>query len=248
MFLSFQCWSYFQFFPFPSATLKEHSRSSSSSTTDLPGCRVSQSLLGHQADSGSTSPSSPDFTISTLCKSGVTAAPSGSTGTLSDVSLSQSQWISFADELLAVRHTSTDNKEPQRLHFKTESACLASSALLEISPDSCVSEDQSDLFNNTICHEQLFIEETGTAAEISSASSSALLDYSSVSSCAHTNKGMASMHCVLLFANDWLQKASFWLIFLFVVTTYLMLKLTHLTQNVLNCLFAPASLKIRTMK
>ncbi|XP_040976637.1 F-BAR domain only protein 2 isoform X3 [Aquila chrysaetos chrysaetos] len=171
-----------------SATLKEHNRSSFSSTTDLPGCRVSQSLLGHQTDSGSISPSSPDFTISTLCKSGVTAAPSGSTSTLSCVSRSQSQWISFADELLTITHTSTDKKEPQRLHFKTENACLASSALLGNSSNSCASEDQSDLFNNTICHEQLFIEETGTAAEISSASSSALLDYSLVSSCAHTNK------------------------------------------------------------
>ncbi|XP_074713203.1 F-BAR domain only protein 2 isoform X4 [Strix uralensis] len=171
-----------------SATLKEHNRSSSSSTTDLPGCRVSQSLLGHQTDSGSTSPSSPDFTISTLCKSGVTAAPSGSTSTPSGISQSQSQWISFADELLTIRHTSADKKEPQRLHFKTENACLASSALLGNSSNSCASEDQSDLFNNTICHEQLFIEETGTAAEISPASSSALLDYSLVSSCAHTDK------------------------------------------------------------
>ncbi|XP_074668849.1 F-BAR domain only protein 2 isoform X1 [Strix aluco] len=170
-----------------SATLKEHNRSSSSST-DLPGCRVSQSLLGHQTDSGSTSPSSPDFTISTLCKSGVTAAPSGSTSTPSGISQSQSQWISFADELLTIRHTSADKKEPQRLHFKTENACLASSALLGNSSNSCASEDQSDLFNNTICHEQLFIEETGTAAEISPASSSALLDYSLVSSCAHTDK------------------------------------------------------------
>ncbi|XP_032530749.1 F-BAR domain only protein 2 isoform X8 [Chiroxiphia lanceolata] len=171
-----------------SATLKEHSRSSSSSTTDLAGCRVSLSLLGHQTDSGSTSPSSPDFTISTLCKSSVTAAPSGSSSTLSCVSQSQSQWISFADELLTIRHTSTDEKEPQRLHFKTENACLASSAWLGNSANSCASEDQRDLFSNTICHEQLFIEETGTAAEISSASSSTLLDYSLVSSCAHTNK------------------------------------------------------------
>ncbi|XP_053909677.1 F-BAR domain only protein 2 isoform X2 [Cuculus canorus] len=171
-----------------SATLKERSRSSSSSTTGLPGCRVSQSLLGYQTDSGSTSPSSPDFTISSLCKSSVTAAPSGSTSTLSSVSRSQSQWISFADELLTIRHTSTDKKDPQRFHFKTENACLASSALLGNSSNSCASEDQSDLFNNTICHEQLFIEETGTAAEISSASSSALLDYSLVSSCVHTNK------------------------------------------------------------
>ncbi|XP_050185574.1 F-BAR domain only protein 2 isoform X3 [Myiozetetes cayanensis] len=173
---------------YSSATLKEHSRSSSSSTTDLAGCSVSQYLLGHQTDSGSTSPSSPDFTISTLCKSGVPTAPSGSTNTLSCVSRSQSQWISFGDELLTVRHTSTDKKEPQRLHFKTENACLASSAWLGNSSNSCASEDQSDLFSNTICHEQLFIEETGTAAEISSASSSTLLDYSLVSSCAHTNK------------------------------------------------------------
>ncbi|KAM6111413.1 F-BAR domain only protein 2-like [Phoenicopterus ruber ruber] len=171
-----------------SATLKEHNRSSSSSTTDLPGCRVSQSLLGHQTDSGSRSSSSPDFTISTFCKSGVTAAPSGSTSTLSSVSWCQSQWISFANELLTIRHTSADKKEPQRLHFKTENACLASSALLGNSSNSCASEDQSDLFNNTLCHERLFIEETGTAAEISSASSSALLDYSLVSSCVHTNK------------------------------------------------------------
>ncbi|XP_071658468.1 F-BAR domain only protein 2 isoform X2 [Patagioenas fasciata] len=171
-----------------SAILKEHNRSSSSSTIDMPGCRISQSLLGHQADSGSTSPSSPDFTLSTLCKSAVTAAPSGSTSTLSCVSRSQSQWISFADELLTIRHTSTDKKEPPRLHFKTENACLASSALLGNSSSSCASEDQSDLFNNTICHEQLFIEETVTAAEISSTSSSALLDYSLVSSCGHTNK------------------------------------------------------------
>lgn len=159
-------------------------------------------MLGHQTDSGSTSPSSPDFTINTLAKSGATAAPSGSTSTLSCVSRSQSQWISFADELLTIRHTSADKKEPQRLHFKTENACLASSALLGNSSNSCASEDQSGLLNNTICHEQLFIEETVTAAEMSSASSSALLDYSLVSSCAHTNKGMASMHCVLLFANN----------------------------------------------
>ncbi|XP_064903358.1 F-BAR domain only protein 2 isoform X3 [Columba livia] len=171
-----------------SAVLKEHNRSSSSSTIDMPRCRISHSLLGHQADSGSTSPSSPEFTLSTLCKSAVTAAPSGSTSTLSCVSRSQSQWISFADELLTIRHTSTDKKEPPRLHFKTENACLASSALLGNSSNSCASEDQSDLFNNTICHEQLFIEETVTAAEISSTSSSALLDYSLVSSCAHTNK------------------------------------------------------------
>ncbi|XP_069737226.1 F-BAR domain only protein 2 isoform X2 [Phaenicophaeus curvirostris] len=170
-----------------SATLKERSRSSSSSTTDLPGCRVSQSLLGYQTDSGSTSPSSPDFTISTLCKSSVTAAPSGSTSILSNVSRSQSQWISFADEL-TIRHTNADKKDPQRFHFKTENACLASSALLGNSSNSCASEDQSDLFNNTICREQSFIEETGAAAEISSASSSALLDYSLVPSCAHTNK------------------------------------------------------------
>lgn len=199
----------FQFFPFPPAVLKEHNRSSSSSTIDMPRCRISHSLLGHQADSGSTSPSSPEFTLSTLCKSAVTAAPSGSTSTLSCVSRSQSQWISFADELLTIRHTSTDKKEPPRLHFKTENACLASSALLGNSSNSCASEDQSDLFNNTICHEQLFIEETVTAAEISSTSSSALLDYSLVSSCAHTNKGMASMHYVLLFANNCLLKASF---------------------------------------
>jgi len=88
------------------------------------------------------------------------------------------------------------------LHFKTENACLASSALLGNSSNSCTSEDQSDLFNNTVFHEQLFIEETGTAAEISSTSSSALLDYSLVSSCARTNKGMASMHCALFFANN----------------------------------------------
>ncbi|XP_051498252.1 F-BAR domain only protein 2 isoform X1 [Apus apus] len=171
-----------------SATLKDHNRSSSSSTTDLLGYRVSQSLLVHQTDSGSTSPSSPDFIISTLCKSGVTEAPSGSTSPLSCVSQSQSQWISFADELLTVRHTSANKKEPQRLHFKSENACLASSALLGNSSNSCASEDQSDLFNNTVCHEQLFIEETGNAAETSSASSSTLLEYSLVSSCAHTNK------------------------------------------------------------
>ncbi|XP_064356070.1 F-BAR domain only protein 2 isoform X2 [Dromaius novaehollandiae] len=171
-----------------SATLKEHDRTSSSPTIDLPGCRVSQSLLGHQTESGSRSPSSPDFTTSALCKSGVTAAPSGSTNTLSSVSWSQSQWISFADELLTIRHTNADKKEPQRLHLKTENACLASSALLGNSSKSCASEDQSDLFNNTICHEKLFIEETGTAAEISSTSSSTLLDYSLVSSCVHTNK------------------------------------------------------------
>ncbi|XP_025913122.1 F-BAR domain only protein 2 isoform X2 [Apteryx rowi] len=171
-----------------SATLKEHDRTSSSPTTDLPGCRVSQSLLGHQKESGSRSPSSPDFTTSALCKSGVTAAPSGSTNTLSSVSWSQSQWISFADELLTIRHTNADKKEPQRLHLKTENACLASSALLGNSSNSCASEDQSDLFSNTICHEKLFIEETGTAAEISSTSSSTLLDSSLVSSCVHTNK------------------------------------------------------------
>ncbi|KAM6289395.1 F-BAR domain only protein 2 [Aegotheles albertisi] len=169
-----------------SAALKEHSRSSSSSTTDLPGSRVSQSLLGHQTDSGSTSPSSPDFSTSTLCKSGVAA--SGSTSSFSCVSRSQSQWISFADELPTIRHTSAEKKEPQRLPFKTENACLVSSALLGNSSNSCASKDQSDLFSNTICHEQLFIEETGSAAEISSTSSSALLDYSLVSSCAHTNK------------------------------------------------------------
>lgn len=154
-------------------------------------------MLGRQTDSGSASPSSPDFSTGILCKSGVTAAPSESTST----SWSQSQWISFADELLTIRHTNADKKEPQRLHFKTESACLASSALLETSSNSCASEDQSDLFS-ALCREQLFIEETVTAAEISSTSSSALLDYSLVSSCAHTNKGMASMHCVLLFANN----------------------------------------------
>ncbi|XP_062468451.1 F-BAR domain only protein 2 isoform X1 [Pezoporus occidentalis] len=167
-----------------SATLREHNRSSSSSTTDLPGCRVCQSLLGHQTDSGSATPSSPDFSIGILCKSGVTAAPSESTST----SWSQSQWISFADELLTIRHTNADKKEPQRLHFKTESACVASSALLGTSSNSCASEDQSDLFNNALCREQLFIEETVTAAEISSTSSSALLDCSLVSSCGHTNK------------------------------------------------------------
>ncbi|XP_061873396.1 F-BAR domain only protein 2 isoform X5 [Colius striatus] len=171
-----------------SATLKEHSRSSSSSTTDLPRCRVSESLLGYQTDSRSTSPSSPDFTLSIFCKSGITAAPSGSTGTLSCVSRSHSQWISFADELLTIRDISADKKEPQRWHFKTENACLASSAFLGNSSNSCASEDQNDFFNNTICHQQLFIEETGTAAEIPSASSSALLDCSLVSSCAHTNK------------------------------------------------------------
>jgi len=118
------------------------------------------------------------------------------------VSWSQSQWISFADELFTIRDTSTDKKEQQRSHFKTENACLASSALLGNSSNSCASEDQSDLSNNTICLEQLFIEETGTAAEISSTSSSAHLDYSLVSPCVRSNKGMASMHCVLLFANN----------------------------------------------
>eukprot|EP00076_Gallus_gallus_P035071 XP_025000609.1 F-BAR domain only protein 2 isoform X2 [Gallus gallus] len=170
-----------------SATLREHNRNSSSSTSDLPGCRVSQSLLGLQTDSGSGSPSSPDFIISTSCKSGV-EAPSGSISTLSSVSWSQSQWISFADELFTIRDTSTDKKEQQRSHFKTENACLASSALLGNSSNSCASEDQSDLSNNTICLEQLFIEETGTAAEISSTSSSAHLDYSLVSPCVRSNK------------------------------------------------------------
>ncbi|XP_042731123.1 F-BAR domain only protein 2 isoform X2 [Lagopus leucura] len=169
-----------------SATLREHSRNSSS-TSSLPGCRTSRSLLGLQADSGSGSPSSPDFIISTLCKSGV-EVPSGSISTLSSVSWSQSQWISFADELFTSRETSTDKKEQQRLHFKTENACLASSALLGNSSNCCASEDQSDLSNNTICHEQLFIEETGTAAEISSTSSSAHLDYSLVSPCVRSNK------------------------------------------------------------
>lgn len=162
---------------------------------------MSQSLLGLQTDSGSGSPSSPDFIISTSCKSGV-EAPSGSISTLCSVSWSQSQWISFADELFTIRDTSTDKKEQQRSHFKTENACLASSALLGNSSNNCASEDQSDLSNNTICLEQLFIEETGTAAEISSTSSSAHLDYSLVSPCVRSNKGMASMHCVLLFANN----------------------------------------------
>ncbi|XP_015704317.1 F-BAR domain only protein 2 isoform X1 [Coturnix japonica] len=168
-----------------SATLREHSRKSSSSTNDFPGCRVSQSLLGLQTDSGSGSPSSPDFIISTSCKSGV-EAPSGSISTLSSGSWSQSQWISFADELFTIRDTSTDKKEQQRLHFKTENACLASSALLGNSSNRCASEDQSDLSNNAICHEQLFIEETGT--EMSPTSSSAHLDYSLVSPCVRSNK------------------------------------------------------------
>ncbi|KAM6293959.1 LOW QUALITY PROTEIN: F-BAR domain only protein 2-like [Aegotheles albertisi] len=207
-----------------SVTLKEHNRISSSSTTDLPWC-ISQSLLGHQTDSGSRSPSSRDFAISTLCKSGVMAALSGSTSkvgkcqivsayctcycnknnvgftalvtkartTLAGVDItmrpSEDRGLHHhTNELLTIIHISADKKEPQRLHFKNENACLASSALLGNSSNSCAPEGQNDLFNNILCHKQLFIEETGTATEISSTLSSALLDYSLVSSCVHTNK------------------------------------------------------------
>ncbi|XP_019373216.1 PREDICTED: F-BAR domain only protein 2 isoform X3 [Gavialis gangeticus] len=187
-----------------SATLKEQNRnsySSSSSTIDLPGCRISESFLGNQKNSGSRSPSSPDFTTSMLCKFDVITAPSGSTDNMSLVSWSQSQWIPFTDELFHIKHTSAGQKKSQRLHFKPDSICIASPSLLGNSSNSCASEDQSDLYNNFTCHEKLFIEETGNIAEISS-TSSVPLDYSLVPACVHIYKGMASMHCVLLFPNN----------------------------------------------
>lgn len=111
-----------------------------------------------------------------------------------------SKSVCFTGDLVTVEQTSANHKEPQSLHFKMENLRTASAALLGSSSNSCASEDQSDLDSNIMCHEKLFIEETGSAAEIFSTSSLVPLDSSLVSTCAHINKGMASMCCVLVFA------------------------------------------------
>uniref|UniRef100_A0A8C3EYE7 F-BAR domain only protein 2 n=1 Tax=Chrysemys picta bellii TaxID=8478 RepID=A0A8C3EYE7_CHRPI len=171
-----------------SATLKEQNRSSFSSTIDFPGCILSESLLGRHTDSWSRSPSSPDFTSSFLCKTYITTEPTGNTNTLPIISWSQNQWICFTGDLVTVEQTNANHKAPQSLHFKTENLHTASAALLGSSSNSCATEDQSDLYNNITYHEKLFIEETDSAAEISSTSSSAPLDSSLVSTCVHINK------------------------------------------------------------
>ncbi|XP_065455154.1 F-BAR domain only protein 2 isoform X3 [Chrysemys picta bellii] len=171
-----------------SATLKEQNRSSFSSTIDFPGCILSESLLGRHTDSWSRSPSSPDFTSSFLCKPYITTEPTGNTNTLPIISWSQNQWICFTGDLVTVEQTNANHKAPQSLHFKTENLHTASAALLGSSSNSCATEDQSDLYNNITYHEKLFIEETDSAAEISSTSSSAPLDSSLVSTCVHINK------------------------------------------------------------
>ncbi|XP_074923565.1 uncharacterized protein LOC142047019 [Chelonoidis abingdonii] len=197
---NFHLASSFQFFPFPSATLKEQNRSSFSSTIDFPGFIISGSLLGHHTDSGSRSPSSPDFIFSSLYKPFITTEPTGNTNTLSIISWSQNQWICFARDLVTVEQTNANHEAPQSLHFKTENLHTASASLLGSSSNSCASEDQSDLYNNITYHEKVFIEETDSATEISSTFSLAPLDSSLVSTCVHIHKSMASMCCVLVFA------------------------------------------------
>ncbi|XP_038621641.1 F-BAR domain only protein 2 isoform X1 [Tachyglossus aculeatus] len=86
-----------------SAALKEQNRNSSSSPTDLPGCNIAESFLGDESDSDPRSPS-PAFSANSVSSPDVTPAASESTAMLSFASWSQSQWISFSDELVTIKH------------------------------------------------------------------------------------------------------------------------------------------------
>ncbi|XP_028908156.1 F-BAR domain only protein 2 isoform X1 [Ornithorhynchus anatinus] len=86
-----------------SASLKEQNRNSSSSPTDLPGCNIAESFLGDESDSDPRSPS-PAFSANSMSSPDVTPTASESTAKLSFASWSQSQWISFSDELVTIKH------------------------------------------------------------------------------------------------------------------------------------------------
>ncbi|XP_068941073.1 F-BAR domain only protein 2 isoform X4 [Petaurus breviceps papuanus] len=166
-------------FTFTSAILKEQNRNSSSFPIDLPGCIIAESLLGSESDSGARSPS-PDFTVNSLCHPYVTAS-SESTDVFSFASWSQSQWISFTDELVTVKHTNADQKAFQRLHCKIENLFKFPDTLPGTSSNNYTSEDQSNHGYNVRYPEVLLAEETEGAADKSSTSSSVPLDSSVVS-------------------------------------------------------------------
>ncbi|XP_031822507.1 F-BAR domain only protein 2 isoform X2 [Sarcophilus harrisii] len=162
-----------------SAILKEQNRNSSSFPIGLPGCIITEPLLGSESDFGARSPS-PDFSINSLCHPDV-AASSESTDVLSFASWSQSQWISFTDELVIIKHTNADQKAFQRLHCKTENVFEFPDTFPGRSSNNYTSEDQSNRGYNVICPEIMLTEETESAAENSSTSSSISLDSSIVS-------------------------------------------------------------------
>ncbi|XP_056680718.1 F-BAR domain only protein 2 isoform X3 [Monodelphis domestica] len=168
-----------------SAILKEQNRNSSSFSIGLPECIIAESLLGYESDSGARS-ISPDFSINSLCNPDVTTS-SESTDVFSFASWSQSQWISFTDELVTVKHPNADQKAFQRLRCKTENLFKFPDTLPGRSSNIGSSEDQSNLCSNVICPEILLTEETESAAEKSSTSSSVPLDSSLVSTFAQIN-------------------------------------------------------------
>ncbi|XP_074064661.1 F-BAR domain only protein 2 isoform X2 [Macrotis lagotis] len=166
-----------------SAILKEQNRNSSSFPIGLRGCIISESLLGSESDSESRSPS-PDFPINSLCHPNV-AASSESTDVLSFASWSQSQWISFTDEVVTVKHTNADQTAFQRLHCKTANLFEVPDTLPRRSFNNYTSDDQSNCGYNVVCPELLLTEETESAAEKSSTSSSIPLDSSVASTFAY---------------------------------------------------------------
>ncbi|XP_072462419.1 F-BAR domain only protein 2 isoform X3 [Notamacropus eugenii] len=166
-------------FTFTSAILKEQNRNSSSFPIGLPGCIIAESLLGSESNSGARSLLA-DLSINSLCHPDV-AASSESTDILPFASWSQSQWISFTDELVTVKHTNADQKAFQRLHCKTENLFKFPDTLPGRSSNNCTSKDQSNRGCNVRCPEISLAEETEGAAEKSSTSSLTPPDSSVVS-------------------------------------------------------------------
>lgn len=83
----------------------------------------------------------------TLFYPAVTAPPE-STDKFPFASWSQNQWIFFTDELVTINNSSAAQKAFQRLHYKAENIFGFSDALGEMSSNSWICEDQSDLCRN----------------------------------------------------------------------------------------------------
>ncbi|KAK1174232.1 F-BAR domain only protein 2-like isoform X4 [Acipenser oxyrinchus oxyrinchus] len=134
----------------------ENSSLSSSPNASAWGV-VGECFLGRQPDSGHKSPPSEHSKCpgqSTAVT--MTAAPE-SMDILSSLSWSQSQWISFTDELMSYRHFNASPKEPQRLQSKSKANSPSSSS--SSSSVKCISNHLSELCSDLAHSTTLFIEE-----------------------------------------------------------------------------------------
>nr|XP_015194732.1 PREDICTED: F-BAR domain only protein 2 isoform X3 [Lepisosteus oculatus] len=147
--------------------LHKENASLSSSSSASPWSLVDEAFLGLQPMSCPKSPS-PEHSdcIYPSASSALKPAPE-SMDILSSISWSQSQWISFNDELVPCRRLNVNPKDSQRPQAQATSSSPAPPAFA--SSVKFFSDDPLDPFNNVTYSAKLFIEENISLSKISPA-------------------------------------------------------------------------------